>query len=114
MKTLVVFCICAVAACAQGGGTVVGAGYHGFAPISVAPGQVITVFVTSVGNATQAISAGKPPLPTTLGGDFGNVERIRQYSRADCLCEPCHHLLQHGNRPSAMQYRYSGDLADTV
>lgn len=79
MKTLVVFCVCAAAACAQTGGAVVGAGYHGFAPISVAPGQVITVFVTGVGNVTQSFSAGTPPLPTTLGGisatlsEFGNT-----------------------------------------
>jgi len=68
MKTLCVFCVCAVSACAQSGGTVVGAGYHGFAPVPVAPGQVITIFVTGVGNVTQTYSAGKPPLPTTLGG----------------------------------------------
>lgn len=79
MKILIVFCVGAATACAQTGGAVVGAGYHAFAPISVAPGQVITVFVTGVGSVTQAFSAGKPPLPTTLGGisatlsEFGNT-----------------------------------------
>ena len=56
------------AAFAQGGGAVVGAGYHTFAPTSVAPGQVITVFVTGIGNVTQKYSAGSLPLPITLGG----------------------------------------------
>src|SRR5689334_1606226 len=67
MKTLIVFSISIAAAFAQGG-AVVGAGYHTFAPISVAPGQVITVFVTGIGNITQKYSAGTLPLPTTLGG----------------------------------------------
>jgi hypothetical protein len=68
MKTLIVFCISIAAAFAQGGGAVVGAGYHTFAPISVASGQVITVFVTGIGNVTQKYSAGNLPLPTSLGG----------------------------------------------
>src|SRR4029077_4961234 len=68
MKTLIVFCISIAAALAQGGAAVVGAGYHTFAPISVAPGQVITVFVTGIVNITQKYSAGNLPLPATLGG----------------------------------------------
>jgi hypothetical protein len=67
MKTLIVFCISVAAAFAQGG-AVVGAGYHTFAPVPVAPGQVITVFVTGIGNVTQKYSAGNLPLTTTLGG----------------------------------------------
>ena len=68
MKTLIVFCISIAAAFAEGGGAVVGAGYHTFTPKPVAPGQVITVFVTGIGNVTQKYSAGSLPLPTTLGG----------------------------------------------
>lgn len=68
MKTLIVFCISVAFASAQGGGAVVGAGYHLLGPVSVAPGQVITVFVTGIGNVTQKYSAGNPPLPPTLGG----------------------------------------------
>src|SRR5690242_18637900 len=67
MKTLIVSCICIASAFAQGA-AIVGAGYHTFAPVSVAPGQVLTVFVTGIGNVTQKYSAGSLPLPTTLGG----------------------------------------------
>jgi uncharacterized protein (TIGR03437 family) len=67
MKTLIVFCLSVAAAPAQNG-AVVGAGYHTFAPVLVAPGQVITVFVTGIGNVTKKYSAGSLPLPTMLGG----------------------------------------------
>jgi hypothetical protein len=76
MKTLIVFCLSVAAAFAQGGGAVVGAGYHTFAPISVAPGQLITVFVTGIGNVTQKYSAGKLPLPTTLGGISATLNEL--------------------------------------
>jgi len=76
MKALIVLCISVAAASAQGGGAVVGAGYHTFAPISVAPGQVITVFVTGIGNVTQKYSAGNLPLPTTLGGISASLNEL--------------------------------------
>jgi len=76
MKTLIVFCISIAAALAQGGAAVVGAGYHTFAPIYVAPGQVITVFVTGIGNVTQKYSAGNLPLPTTLGGISASLDEL--------------------------------------
>jgi uncharacterized protein (TIGR03437 family) len=66
MKSLVVCLACAGCLCASAA-TVVGAGYNSFAPVPVAPGQVITVFVTGVGNVTQKVSAS-PPLTATLGG----------------------------------------------
>jgi uncharacterized protein (TIGR03437 family) len=68
MKALAAFFFCTCVAFAQGSGAVVGAGYNLIAPISVAPGQVITIFVTGLGNVTQKISAGNPPLPAKLGG----------------------------------------------
>lgn len=82
MKTLIVFCICVVSIFAQGGGAVVGAGYHLFGPISVAPGQVITIFVTGVGNVTRKYSAGNPPLPATLGGISATLSETEQGSIA--------------------------------
>ncbi len=49
--------------------TIVGAGYLFPAPISVAPGQVITLFLTGVGSTlTQPVSAGAGNLPTSLAG----------------------------------------------
>src|SRR5690242_7129962 len=75
MKALIVFCMCIASAFAQGG-AVVGAGYHTFAPVSVAPGQVITVFVTGIGNVTQKYSAGSLPLPTTLGGISASLDEL--------------------------------------
>jgi uncharacterized protein (TIGR03437 family) len=49
--------------------TIVGAGYLFPAPISVAPGQVITVFATGVGSTlTQPVFAGAGKLPTSLAG----------------------------------------------
>jgi uncharacterized protein (TIGR03437 family) len=68
MKLLAVFCLYAGMVFAQGGAAVVGAGYNAIAPVSVAPGQVITIFVTGVGNVTQKTTAGKPPLANTLAG----------------------------------------------
>jgi uncharacterized protein (TIGR03437 family) len=68
MKLFTAFCLCAGAAFAQSGAAVVGAGYSAIAPVSVAPGQVITIFVTGVGNVSQKITAGKPPLGNTLAG----------------------------------------------
>ena len=68
MKFITVFALSMAAALGQNGGAVVGAGYNLIAPVSVAPGQVITIFVTGVGNVNQKILAGNPPLPVTLGG----------------------------------------------
>ncbi len=49
--------------------TIVGAGYLFPAPISVAPGQVITIFAMGVGSTlTQPVSAGAGKLPTSLAG----------------------------------------------
>ncbi len=49
--------------------TIVGAGYLFPAPISVAPGQVITIFAQGVGRTlTQPVSAGLGKLPTSLAG----------------------------------------------
>lgn len=68
MKFITVFALSIAAALGQNGGAVVGAGYNLIAPVSVTPGQVITIFVTGVGNVSQKILAGNPPLPLTLGG----------------------------------------------
>jgi uncharacterized protein (TIGR03437 family) len=73
MKIAPLLCACAAVVSAQSNGVVVGAGYNLVAPVSVAPGQVITVFVTGVGNVTQKITAGMPPLPLTLGGISAKV-----------------------------------------
>ena len=75
MKTVIVFCLSVAAASAQNG-AVVGAGYHTFAPVLVAPGQVITVFVTGIGNVTQKYSAGSLPLPITLGGISASLSEL--------------------------------------
>ena len=71
MKLFVMLCLSAVLTFAQTAGAVVGAGYSPIAPISVSPGQVITIFVTGVGSVTQKVSAGNPPLPSKLGGISG-------------------------------------------
>ena len=75
MKTVIVFCLSVAAASAQNA-AVVGAGYHTFAPVLVAPGQVITVFVTGIGNVTQKYSAGSLPLPTMLGGISASLDEL--------------------------------------
>jgi hypothetical protein len=49
--------------------TVVGAGYSAPAPLTVAPGQVVTLFVHGIGaSLTQPVRAPSGPLPTTLAG----------------------------------------------
>ena len=45
---------------------VVGAGYLPAAPVSVAPGQILTVFVAGLG-ISSAVHAPTGALPTTLG-----------------------------------------------
>src|SRR5262249_61091697 len=62
-------CICSITIFGQTANTVVGAGYTLPTPITVAPGQVITLFVQGVGNnLTRPVQADRLPLPTTLAG----------------------------------------------
>jgi len=68
MKLFVMLFLSATLTFAQTAGAVVGGGYNPIAPISVSPGQVITIFVTVVGSVTQKVSAGNPPLPSKLAG----------------------------------------------
>jgi uncharacterized protein (TIGR03437 family) len=58
-------------------GTVVGAGYAAPAPISVAPGQIVTIFATGVGQSlTKPVQAAAATLPTTLAGISVTVHQI--------------------------------------
>ncbi len=68
MKLPVVLLVCAGLVFAQGSAVVVGGGYSAFSPLSVAPGQVITIQVTGVGNVTQKVTASGLPLPKKLAG----------------------------------------------
>lgn len=68
MKSLVAFVVCARFVFAQSGAVVVGGGYDAFSPVSVAPGQVMTIQVVGVGNVIQKVTAGSLPLPTKLVG----------------------------------------------
>src|SRR5579872_2144705 len=53
---------------------IIGAGYSVPAPISLAPGQVITVFAIGVGSTlTQPVFAGTDKLPTSLAGISVNL-----------------------------------------
>jgi len=73
MKWLTLFCVCVGIVSAQSGAAIVGAGYYAISPVTVAPGQVITVFVTGVGNVTQKVTAGPTPLGNTLAGITTNL-----------------------------------------
>ena len=54
---------------AQVKSSIVGAGYASPAPVALAPGQVVTVFVQGLGGGlTEELRAARAPLPTTLGG----------------------------------------------
>jgi hypothetical protein len=68
MKFLAVFFACAEFVLAQSSAAVVGGGYNAFSPLSVAPGQVITIQATGVGNVTQKVTASGLPLPKKLAG----------------------------------------------
>jgi hypothetical protein len=68
MKLPAVFLVCAGLVFAQGSAVVVGSGYNAFSPVSVAPGQGITIQVAGVGNVTQKVTAGSLPLPKKLAG----------------------------------------------
>lgn len=68
MKLPTTFFVCAGWVFAQSGGAVVGGGYNAFSPLTVAPGQVITIQVTGVGNVTQKVTAASMPLSAKLAG----------------------------------------------
>jgi len=68
MKLPVVFLVGAGFVFAQSSAVVVGGGYDAISPLSVAPGQVITIQVTGVGNVTQKVTAGSLSLPKKLAG----------------------------------------------
>ena len=51
----------------QQGGAFAGAGYRSPLPLGVAPGQVVTLYISGP-NTTDAIFADRVPLPTNLGG----------------------------------------------
>jgi uncharacterized protein (TIGR03437 family) len=53
--------------------TLVGSGYTNPTPIQVAPGQVITFFVTGI--VATPVKATTLPLPTTLGGISATIDR---------------------------------------
>src|SRR5258708_4327401 len=56
---------------------VVGGGYRSPTPISVAPGQVITVFVEGVGaTLSQPVRAQGSPLPKNLAGISATLKQI--------------------------------------
>jgi uncharacterized protein (TIGR03437 family) len=58
-------------------GTVAGAGYAAPAPISVAPGQIVTIFAAGVGQSlTKPVQAPAGTLPTTLAGISVTVHQI--------------------------------------
>lgn len=60
---------CALPVCGQGLPAIVGGGYAAPAPLTVAPGQVITAFVAGIGSGiTRRVAATAYPLPTELGG----------------------------------------------
>jgi uncharacterized protein (TIGR03437 family) len=67
MQILPAFFVCAGFVFAQNSATVVGGGYNAFSPISVAPGQVITISVIGIGNVSGKVTAS-PPLPKKLAG----------------------------------------------
>lgn len=68
--------ICALSACllsaaalfAQSPGGIAGGGYNSPAPLRVAPGQVITMFVHTSAVSVANRVAASAPLPTSLGG----------------------------------------------
>ncbi|HXI42350.1 MAG TPA: hypothetical protein VNH83_20370 [Bryobacteraceae bacterium] len=68
MKLPAVLLLCAGFVFAQSRAVIVGAGYNALSPVSVAPGQVITVQVTGVGDVAQKVTAGGLPLPKKLAG----------------------------------------------
>lgn len=70
-KTLFLILAATVSAIGQNTNTstLIGAGYLYPAPITIAPGQVITLFVSGLGSdLTQPVFAGFGSLPTSLGG----------------------------------------------
>src|SRR6266852_2005232 len=58
-------------------GAVVGAGYAFPGPLTVSPGQVITIFVSGVGSKlTQRVTASTTPLPRTLAGISVSFQQV--------------------------------------
>ena len=75
--------------------TIVGAGYLYPAPISVAPGQILTVFAAGVGSTlTQPVFAGGGTLPTSLAGISVTVVQATNIPASilqvsSVICAPC-------------------------
>lgn len=68
-RFILLLALAAISAFGQGANTIVSAGYLFPGPISVAPGQVITIFASGVGaGLTQPVVAGAGRLPTSLAG----------------------------------------------
>jgi uncharacterized protein (TIGR03437 family) len=67
MKLPAVYFVCVGLLFAQSSAVVVSGGYNAFSPVSVAPGQVITIQATGLGNVTQKVTATLP-LPKKLAG----------------------------------------------
>ncbi len=68
-RTVFLFAAISAAAFAQTGPTLSGAGYVNPVPVRVAPGQIVTFFVSGLTTVLAApVKAGQIPLPTSLGG----------------------------------------------
>lgn len=68
-RLILILALAAISAFGQSANTIVGAGYLFPATISVAPGQVITIFASGVGGGlTQPVVAASGRLPTSLAG----------------------------------------------
>lgn len=66
-RLILILALAAISALGQSANTIVGAGYLFPGPISVAPGQVITIFASGVGGGlTHPVVAGAGQLPTSL------------------------------------------------
>lgn len=69
MRKCIVVCALAVVPALAQTNTVVGAGYFAPVPLTVAPGQLVTLFVDGIGaSLTQPVRAPSVPLPMALAG----------------------------------------------
>jgi len=107
-RLLLLGALCPPAMLAQAGATLASVGYQGPRPAVVAPGQVITLFVTGAtiilprANLYEdaVITADRLPLPTSLGGFSAAISQSPPFSSGPVLL-PIFSVAQSDNCPEA-------------
>jgi hypothetical protein len=79
IKTAAALALAAAVICAQPAAVIGGAGYSAPIPVKVAPGQILTFFVSGIGSGFKAKAPAETfPLPNTLAGISATLNELSQ------------------------------------